>query len=139
MRLDVLLSEQMTAGAEDVPRPVVAAILTIARFCEPSSELHIADTWYRRTVLEDSLGVTVGQVHTRRLYEGLDALLLHKEAIERHLRQRLGNLFDLKYELLLYDITRPTLRGRAGAIRWPNTATRGTAVLIVCRCASAWW
>ena len=45
LKLDVLLSERMPAGDEEVPWPVVAGILTIARFCEPSSELHIADTW----------------------------------------------------------------------------------------------
>ena len=110
--LDRLLAEQMPAGAEEVPWPVVAAILTIARLCEPSSELHIADTWYRRTALDDLLGVPVTAVHTRRLYEGLDALLPHKAAIERHLKQRLGDLFDLKYELLLYDITSTYFEGQ---------------------------
>jgi transposase len=111
LKLDVLLAERMKAGAEEVPGPVVAAILTIARFCEPSSELHIADTWYRRTALEDLLGTPVEAVHTRRLYEGLDALLPHKEAIEAHLKSRLGDLFDLKYELLLYDITSTYFEG----------------------------
>jgi transposase len=111
LKLDVLLAERMNAGAEEVPWPVVAAILTIARFCEPSSELHIADTWYRRTALEDLLGTPVEAVHTRRLYEGLDALLPHKEAIEAHLKSRLGDLFDLKYELLLYDITSTYFEG----------------------------
>ena len=99
-KLDVLLSQRMEAGAEEVPWPVTAAILTIARFCEPSSALHIEDTWYRRTALDDLLGVSVEQVHHRRLYEGLDAPLPHKEAIEAHLKQRLGDLFDLKYDLL---------------------------------------
>jgi hypothetical protein len=56
--LDVLLEGQMSAGREEVPWPTVAAILAIARFCEPSSELHIEDTWYRRTALDDLLGVT---------------------------------------------------------------------------------
>lgn len=111
LKLDELLSQHMSAGDEEVPWPVVAAILTIARFCEPSSELHIADTWYRRTALDDLLGVTTEQVHTRRLYEGLDALLPHKEAIEKHLKERLGDLFDLKYELLLYDITSTYFEG----------------------------
>jgi hypothetical protein len=55
--------------------------------------------------------VAVETVHTRRLYEGLDALLPHKEAIERHLKQRLGDLFDLKYDLLLYDITSTYFEG----------------------------
>jgi transposase len=110
--LDTLLSRRMTVGQEDVPWAVVAAILTIARLCEPSSELHIADTWYRRTALDDLLGVPVEQVHTRRLYEGLDALLPHKEAIEKHLQQRLGDLFDLKYDLLLYDVTSTYFEGQ---------------------------
>jgi len=109
--LDELLQRQIPVGEEEVPWPVVAALLTIARFCEPSSELHIADTWYPRTALEDLLGVVPERVHTRRLYEGLDALLPHKEAIERHLKQRLGDLFDLQYELLLYDITSTYFEG----------------------------
>ena len=102
----------MEAGDESVPWPTVAAILTLGRFCEPSSELHIADTWYRRTALEDLLGVMPEQVHHRRLYEGLDQLLSHKATIEKHLKQRLGDLFDLKYDLLLYDITSTYFEGQ---------------------------
>jgi transposase len=113
--LDTLLSGLLPAGQEGVPWPVVAAILTIGRFCEPSSELHIADTWYRQTALDDLLGVSVEQVHHRRLYEGLDALLPHKEAIEAHLKERLGNLFDLKYELLLYDVTSTYFEGQCAS------------------------
>ena len=109
--LDELLSGLMSSGREEVPWPVVAAILAIARFCEPSSELHIEQTWYRRTSLEDLLGVPVDQVYTDRLYAGLDQLLPHKEAIEAHLKQRLGDLFDLKYDLLLYDITSTYFEG----------------------------
>ncbi len=109
--LDTLLVRLMPEGREEVAWPVVAAILTIARLCEPSSELHIADTWYRRTALEDLLGVSVEQVNDDRLYAGLDQLLPHKEAIEKHLKERLGNLFDLDYELLLYDVTSTYFEG----------------------------
>jgi hypothetical protein len=110
--LDELLRRLMPAGREDVPWPTVAAILAIARFCEPSSELHIEDTWYRRTALDDLLGVAPEQVHTDRLYAGLDAVLPHKEAIERHLKGRMGDLFDLKYDLLLYDVTSTYFEGQ---------------------------
>ena len=109
--LDRLLSRLMPSGREEVSWEAVAAILTIGRFCEPSSELHIADTWYRRTALEDLLGVSVEQVHHRRLYAGLDQLLGHKEAIEKHLKERLGDLFDLEYDLLLYDVTSTYFEG----------------------------
>ena len=109
--LDTLLWRLMPNGREEVAWPAVAAILTIARFCEPASELHIEHTWYRRTALPDLLGVPVDKVHTDRLYAGLDQLLAHKEAIEKHLKERLGDLFDLKYDLLLYDITSTYFEG----------------------------
>jgi transposase len=113
--LDALLAEVIGSGREEVPWSVVAAILVIARFCEPSSELHIETTWYRRTALEDLLGVEPDKVHTDRLYAGLDELLPHKEAIEKHLKARLGNLFDLDYELLLYDVTSTYFEGNCAA------------------------
>jgi hypothetical protein len=90
--LDKLLSEKIPNGREEVPWHVVAAILTLGRFCEPSSELHIEDTWYERTALEDLLGVSPDKVHTDRLYAGLDCLLSHKEAAEKHLKERLGRI-----------------------------------------------
>ena len=115
LELDLLLERLLSEGREDVPWPQVAAILTLARFCEPSSELHIEQTWYRRTALEDLLGVPVEKVHTDRLYAGLDQLLPHKETIERHLKERLGTLFDLKCDLLLYDITSTYFEGQCAA------------------------
>ncbi len=110
--LDALLTRLMRDGREEVPWPMVAAILSVARFCEPSSELHIEETWYRRTALEDLLGVAPQRVHTDRLYAGLDVLLGHKEAIEKHLKEQLGNLFDLDYDLLLYDVTSTYFEGQ---------------------------
>lgn len=109
--LDKLLSDRMLQGREEVHWHVVAAILTMARFCEPSSELHIEDSWYSRTALEDLLGVSSQKIHTDRLYAGLDWLLLHKQVIEKHLKERLGDLFDLKYDLLLYDVTSTYFEG----------------------------
>lgn len=109
--LDRLLSDRVPPGREQVRWPVVAAILTIGRFCEPSSELHIEDSWYRRTALEDLLGVSPQKVHTDRLYAGLDWLLAQKQVVEKHLKERLGELFDLKYNLLLYDVTSTYFEG----------------------------
>ena len=139
LELDTFLEGQAEPGREDVPWPVMAAILSIARFCEPASELHIETTWYRRTALEDLLQVPVEKVHTDRLYEGLDWLLPHKEAMERHLKERLGNLFDLKFDLLLYDVTSSYFEGAAPATVWRNGATRVTAARTACRSALDWW
>jgi transposase len=115
LELDTLLEKRAPGGREEVPWPVVAAILTVARLCEPSSELHIENTWYRRTALEDLLGVPVEKIHTDRLYAGLDWLLPHKALIEKHLKERLGDLFDLEYDLLLYDVTSTYFEGEGSA------------------------
>jgi transposase len=111
--LDRFCDRQLAEGREQVPWPAIAAILVIARLCEPSSELHIAEDWYRRTALDDLLGVPVERVNDDRLYRALDHLLPHKEALEVHLKERLGTLFSLDYELLLYDVTSTYFEGQA--------------------------
>jgi transposase len=115
LELDVLLNKLMPVGREEIPWATVAAILTIARFCRPQSELRIEQLWYRGTALDDLVGVPVDKVHTDRLYAGMDQLLAHKEAIEKHLRQRLGELFSPPHELLIYDVTSTYFEGQCAA------------------------
>ena len=115
LRLDALCEELLPRGREEVPWAQMAAVLVLARLCEPSSELHIAEDWYRRTALEDLLGLPDELVNDDRLYRALDRLLPHKVAIEQHLVKRLGELFDLTYDLLLYDVTSTYFEGLAEA------------------------
>jgi hypothetical protein len=115
LELDELLEREIEAGREEISWGTMAAILTIARFCEPASELPIEEKWYRRTALEELLGVAPEKVHTDRLYEALDRLLPHQETIEKHLRRRFGELFELPCDLLLYDVTSTYFEGDAAA------------------------
>src|SRR6266853_5526535 len=78
LRVDEELERLLPAGREAVSWATMAAVLVLARLCEPSSELHIAEDWYRRTALEDLLGIDPAVVHHTRLYQGLDQLLPHK-------------------------------------------------------------
>jgi transposase len=121
MKLDDVLSELLSSSRETVRWSEVIAILVIGRLCEPSSELHVAECWYRTTALEDLLGVSPEDIYDERLYRALDRLLPHKEALEKHLVQRLGELFDLGYDLLLYDVTSTYFEGLAD----PSLAKRG--------------
>ena len=66
--LDRFCEEQLVEGRERVPWSAMAAILVIARLCEPASELHIAEDWRRRTALEDLLGIPAERVNDDRLY-----------------------------------------------------------------------
>ena len=76
-------------------------ILTISRFYHPSSELHIAEHLYEHSAMEDFFGIPAAKIYDNRLYRGLDHLLCHKQALQKHLKERLGSLFDIKYDLFL--------------------------------------
>jgi len=91
----------------------MACILTVARFCAPSSELQIAESWYDKTALDDLLGVPTDRVNDDRLYRALDALLPHKDALCRHLQDRYGELFGETFDFLFYDITSTYFEGNA--------------------------
>jgi len=113
LRLDALLERLLPEGREAVPWSTVAAVLVLARLCAPSSELHLAEDWYRRTALDDLLTLPAPLVNDDRLYRALDRLLPHKRALEQHLVARLGELFALEYDLLLYDVTSVYFEGLA--------------------------
>ena len=67
------------------------------------------------TALADLLGVTPESVYDNRLYRGLDKLLSHKNELEKHLKSRLGTLFDIEFDLLLYDVTSTYFGGQCDA------------------------
>ena len=91
----------------------MAAILVLARFCAPSSELQIAEFWYGKTALGDILGVAEDKINDDRLYRALDALLPHKDALCLHLQKRYGELFGSAFDFLFYDITSTYFEGTA--------------------------
>lgn len=122
LKLDELCGQLLPEGRESVCWPDMVATLVIGRLCEPSSDLHVAEQWYRTTALEDLLQVRPESVYDERLYRTLDRLLPHKQAIEQHLVKRYGELFDLDYELLLYDVTSTYFEGQCAD---PAVAQRG--------------
>ena len=111
--LTELFEKLMPAGREDVPWPLMSLILVIARLCDCSSELHIAEHFYKDTAMCDLLGIAPDKINDDRLYRTLDQLLPHKEALEIHLKERMGELFSIEYDILLYDVTSTYFEGQA--------------------------
>jgi transposase len=106
------LDRLMPVGREDVPWSIMSLVLVICRLCDPSSELRIAEHLYERSAMPDLLGVSPRKINDDRLYRALDELLEHKTALETHLQGRLGELFNLSYDLLLYDVTSTYFEGQ---------------------------
>jgi transposase len=115
LRLNEFLETVIPVGREQVPGSAMALVLVLSRLCDPSSELHIAEHFYRQSALADLLGVPDSKINEQRLYRSLDVLLPHKEALETYLKNRLGQLFKLEYDLLLYDVTSTYFEGEAQA------------------------
>lgn len=89
----------------------IIKILVISRFIHPSSELYIAEHLYKDSAMEDLIGIPAQQIYDNRLYRGLDKLLQHKDKLETHLKERLGTLFNIKFDLFLYDVTSTYFEG----------------------------
>jgi len=120
--LPSFFNEHIPRGKEDIEWGRMVEILVLARLCDPGSELSIAERWYPASSLPDLLGVPVDKVNDDRLYRALDKLRPLKNPLEQHVRQRFGELFEVKYDLLLYDVTSTFFEGQAGR---NHTAKRG--------------
>jgi transposase len=111
--LDAIIARHVPQGKETVRPADVVAIEVINRLCAPCSEFALAEHWYASTALEDLLGVPDDAVTKDRLYRTLDQLLQGQVAIENDLKERLQGLFQLEYDLLLYDLTSSYFEGLA--------------------------
>ena len=113
LELDRFFEQAVDDDPADVPWSRVAALLAINRLCAPGSELAIEERWYPSTALDDLLAIEDGKINDTRLYRCLDRILPHKTKLERHLKQRYGELFEAEFDILLYDLTSTYVEGAA--------------------------
>lgn len=113
LQLDRFFQQALTSVHAKIAWAHLAAVLVAARFCEPNSELHIAEHFYSKTALADLLGIPAHAIYDNRLYRALDKVLLQKEQLQKHLKERLGELFQIRYDLFLYDVTSTFFEGEA--------------------------
>jgi len=101
LQLDRFFEGAVDEHAADVPWSRVAAVLAIE------------ERWYPSTALDDLLGIAEGKLNDTRLYRCLDRILPHKTKLERHLKQRYGELFGAEFDVMLYDLTSTYVEGAA--------------------------
>ena len=111
--LDRIVERHVPQGKETIPPAGIVAIEVINRLCQPCSEFALAEHWYASTALDDLLGIPDEAITKDRLYRTLDGLLKAQVPIENDLKDRFGSLFQLQYDLLLYDLTSSYFEGLA--------------------------
>jgi transposase len=103
--LDVFWAERLPSSRKGTRWDLVLFVLAAYRLIEPGSEWRLHREWYGRTALSDLLGAddTVADPHL--LYGCHKRLLEHKQALFSHLMDRWRDLFNVTFEVLLYDLT----------------------------------
>ena len=120
--LDNFFAEHIPHGREDIHWSILAQILILGRFLDPSNELHLAEHLYARTAMAEIFGVLAEKINDDRLYRALDAFQNHKAALTEHLMRKGGELFGLTYDMVLYDVTSISFEGTAAK---SSSAQRG--------------
>ena len=103
--LDDFWSSRLSKNRNKTRWVHVLKTLVSYRLISPGSEWRLHREWYHRSAMADLLGEDAGLVQKDKLYRCLDKLLPHKEDFFSHLAQRWKTLFDVSFNVLLYDLT----------------------------------
>lgn len=111
LQLDTFFAPRLGCSREGTDWEKVLRVLTLYRLLSPGSEWRLHRHWFGTTALADLLGVDERLAQDDTLYRGLDGLLVHKDALFSHLRQRWSDLFGAHFDVLLYDLTSTYFEG----------------------------
>ncbi|MGH9564874.1 MAG: IS1634 family transposase, partial [Candidatus Angelobacter sp.] len=116
LKLDEFWRERLPEGREAVPWEKVLRLLVVNRLLDPGSEFRVHRQWFDGTAMAELLGTDFQVAEKDRLYRCLDRLLEHKQELFGYLRQRWQDLFNLQFDVLLYDLTSTYFEGEAEGI-----------------------
>lgn len=104
LQLDVFWSERLAPSRKGTCWDEVLAVLVVYRLLSPGSEWRLHRQWYQSSALPDLLGAA-NTIDIHALYACHDRLLRHKQALFDHLVGRWRDLFNVSFDVLLYDLT----------------------------------
>src|ERR1700676_4702981 len=113
LQLDRFWAEKLPEGRESVAWAQVLELLVVNRLIDPGSEFRVHRQWFDQSAMDVLLGQDFAVAEKDRLYRCLDRVLEHKQELFVHLQQRWKDLFDVEFDLLLYDLTSTYVEGEA--------------------------
>jgi transposase len=103
--LDEFWSERLPASRKGTRWDHVLQTLVSYRLIDPGSEWRLHREWFDKSAMADLLGADYRLATDDTLYRCLDQLVKHKEALFSHLQERWKDLFNARFDVLLYDLT----------------------------------
>ena len=112
LKLDEFWNKRLVAdGRSGVSWEKVLALLVINRLIDPGSEFRLHRQWFDRSAMDELLEVDASAASKDRLYRCLDRILEHRSDLFQHLEQRWKDLFNVSFDVLLYDLTSTYFEG----------------------------
>jgi len=105
LQLDEFWREWLLDSREGTCWRKVLQTLAVYRLIDPGSEWRLHRQWFKNSAMADLLEEDFSLAQKDNLYRCLDKLLEHRDALFKHLRRRWEDLFGVKFEVLLYDLT----------------------------------
>lgn len=113
LELDQFWEQKLERGREEVSWAQVLELLVVNRLIDPGSEFRLHRQWFDQSAMDVLLGVDFAVAEKDRLYRCLDRILSHKADLFVYLQQRWKSLFDVAFDVLLYDLTSTYVEGEA--------------------------
>jgi transposase len=105
LQMDEFWQDRLPASREGTPWRHVLQTLVAYRLISPGSEWRLHREWFGNSAMADLLDEDFALAEKDTLYRCLDKVLAHRRALFKHLRQRWEDLFGVKFQVLLYDLT----------------------------------
>jgi transposase len=105
LQLDEFWGERLPDSREGTCWRHVLQTLTAYRLIDPGSEWRLHREWFKNSAMADLLEEDFSLAQKDNLYRCLDKVLEHRQSLFKHLRRRWEDLFGVKFEVLLYDLT----------------------------------
>lgn len=105
LQLDRFWSERLPPSRKNTRWDEILQVLVCYRLIAPGSEWRLHREWFGNSAMADLLGSDFGLAEAHKLYACHDLLLEHKEALFSHLVGRWRDLFNVEFDVLLYDLT----------------------------------
>ena len=103
--LDAFWAQRLPPSRKGTCWDLILQALCCYRLIDPGSEWRLHRDWYEKSAMADLLGAGFELAESHKLYTCLDRLMEHKEALFDFLTQRWKDLFNAKFDVLLYDLT----------------------------------
>jgi transposase len=105
LKLEAFWRERLPASREHTSWHQILLVLCAYRWIDPGSEWRLHREWYAGSAMGDLLNADFALAAKDNLYRCLDKLVAHKAALFSFLQERWKDLFGIRYEVLLYDLT----------------------------------